>query len=220
MTGDRFEEFVDEIDGVRWRVDLDFLSSRWRCIWGEGCQGILAEPAEELQQGCCSVGAELLDEDESRLIAALAATLDEERFQYADHARRHGIFRDGARRHTTLVDGACIFLNRPGFSGGPGCALHLQALADGERPVDVKPSVCWQLPLKVDVDADGTRTLRRWEREDWGAGAELAWWCTDAPEARVGSVPAAEELADALGALVGPEVAVAVRRRAAARRGG
>ena len=25
---------------------------------------------------------------------------------------------------TRLVDGACIFLNRPGFEGGIGCALH------------------------------------------------------------------------------------------------
>ena len=30
---------------------------------------------------------------------------------------------EGARK-TRVVDGACVFLNRPGFSGGAGCALH------------------------------------------------------------------------------------------------
>ena len=29
---------------------------------------------------------------------------------------------------TRLVDDACIFLNRPGFAAGPGCALHLHAM--------------------------------------------------------------------------------------------
>ena len=28
---------------------------------------------------------------------------------------------------TRLVDGACVFLNRPGFPTGPGCALHQHA---------------------------------------------------------------------------------------------
>ena len=52
--------------------------------------------------------------------------------------------------HTRVVDGACIFLNRPGFAGGAGCALHLAAVDAGESPIDWKPSVCWQLPIRVD----------------------------------------------------------------------
>lgn len=215
MTGEGFEVFVDHVDGSRWQVDLDFLSSPWRCVWADGCQGILDRPAPELGLGCCSVGAELIDDDEAKLLSALAATIDEERFQFAAHARRDGVFGDEQRRRTAVVDGACIFLNRPGFAGGAGCALHLQAIADGERPIDTKPSVCWQLPLRVEPTADGSRRLRRWTRDDWGAGAELAWWCTEAPEAMVGAPPAAEELAEVLTALVGPEVAVAIRRRVA-----
>ena len=31
-------------------------------------------------------------------------------------------FSDATRTHTKLVEGACIFLNRPGFAGGAGCA--------------------------------------------------------------------------------------------------
>jgi len=213
MATAMFEEFVDPVDGTRWRVDVGFLGSNWTCIWGQGCQGILDEPAEHLGQGCCSVGAELLDEDEAMLIAALAATIDDERFEQAAYARTHGVFRDDRRTHTAVVDGACVFLNRPGFEGGAGCALHLQALVDGDRPLDVKPSVCWQLPLRIDDEPDGHRVLRRWQRGDWGPDASLAWCCTEDPEAFSGDRAAAETLADELTALVGPEVAVAIQRR-------
>jgi hypothetical protein len=132
-----------------WRFDTDFLQSNWTCIWGRGCRGIGPEPAEELGLGCCSTGADLGDEDEARNIAALAATLDPERFEHHLEASEGGIF-SNARWHTRIVDGACIFLNRPGFAGGAGCALHLAAIEAGESPIDWKPSVCWQLPIKVD----------------------------------------------------------------------
>ena len=53
---------------------------------------------------------------------------------------------EGRDARDPLVDGACIFLNRPGFPGGAGCGLHRAALEAGERPLDWKPDVCWQLP--------------------------------------------------------------------------
>jgi len=213
MVMERFEEFVDPVDGTRWTVDVGFLGSRWRCIWGEGCQGILDEPAEALGHGCCSVGTELLDVQEAMTLSALAATLDPDLFQFHAWADEHGIFEDEQRRRTITVDGACVFLNRPGFRGGAGCALHRQALRDGERPIDTKPSVCWQLPLVVEHEADGRARLRRWGRGDRGPdGATMAWCCTEGDNAQVGSKPTAEELADELRALVGPEVAVAIRQ--------
>lgn len=209
----RYEEFVDPVDGTRWRADLGFLGSRWRCRWGDGCQGILDEPSPELEQGCCSVGAELLDDDEAMLVSALAATLAPDRFEQHD-AAADGVFADDDRRHTRVVEGACIFFNRPGFAGGAGCALHLAALHDGERPMDLKPSVCWQLPMKVDTDGDGVRTLRRWARSDWGPGGDsMAWCCTEEPDCYDGDVPVAESMAAELRGLVGPEVAVEIRRR-------
>jgi hypothetical protein len=99
------------------------------------------------------------------------------------------------------VGDACIFLNRPGFPGGAGCALHRAALEAGERPLDWKPDVCWQLPLRridtVDDSGQVVSTLREWKRRDWGAGgAEFHWWCTDAPDAFVGHRPVYEELRD------------------------
>ncbi|MEZ5140762.1 MAG: hypothetical protein R2711_18915 [Acidimicrobiales bacterium] len=215
----RWEE-VDDGHGTRWRVDASFLASSWTCLWGAGCPGIGDEPAPELQQGCCSVGAELLDEDEARAIAALAATLDPATFQHHRAAAERGTVRStpSGGLATTLVDGACVFLNRPGFAGGPGCALHLGAVADGESPLDWKPSVCWQLPLRVEREPDpdgGERaTLRPWRRDDWGeGGTTMHWCCTEGERALVGDRPVIESLAAELDALLGPEVRVELRRR-------
>lgn len=222
---------VDPVDGTRWEVDLDFLGSNWTCLWGAGCPGILDEPTPELAQGCCSVGAEMLDVDEAMNVAALAATLDPERFQFHAAATAGGVFSDGSRTNTRVVEGACVFLNRPGFAGGAGCALHLAAVAEGDAPMDWKPEVCWQLPLRIERsiadDGTATATLRRWRRADWGSDGEtMAWVCTEhhaavndtghdplRPTAYVGTDRVVDSLADEIEALVGPDVAVEIRRR-------
>ena len=216
---ERFEEVVDPVDGTRWRIDVGFLESSWTCLWGNGCKGILDEPAESLMQGCCSVGAEMLDEDEAMLVAALGATLGPDQLQHHDHAQEHGFFTDETRSNTAVVDGACVFFNRPGFSGGTGCALHLAGVAAGESVLDWKPEVCWQLPLRIDRDGD-TATLRRWTRADWGSDGEtMHWCCTERPtgpgdaDAYVGDRPVLESLAEEIEALVGAEVMVEITRR-------
>jgi len=213
---------VEEIaDGdTVWRFDAAFLRSNWTCIWGRGCQGILPEPAEHLGQGCCSLGADLDGEGEAMNLSALAATLEPSRFEHHAAAQAGGVFSDGARSATRVVDGACIFLNRPGFGGGAGCALHLEALHAGESPVDWKPSVCWQLPVKVDWEpGEGdteVATLRRWQRRDWGAeGDTMAWCCTEGDRAYVGDRPVIDSLGEELEAIVGPTVFVELRRRLA-----
>lgn len=213
----------EEIDDGRtvWRFETDFLRSRWTCIWGQGCLGILPEPAEELQQGCCSVGADLGDEDEAMMISAMAAMLSPARFEHhADAVDRSttGIFSDETRLHTRVVDGACIFFNRPGFAGGVGCALHLAAVEAGESPLDWKPSVCWQLPIRIDweptEDGRETATVRRWSRADWvPEGETMAWCCTEGDRAYVGDHQVVESLAEELEDIVGEEVFVELRRR-------
>ena len=86
---------------------------------------------------------------------------------------------------TQTVDDACIFLNRPGFEHGAGCALHQAAVRRGERPLDWKPDVCWQVPIRFDEHTDdnghSTFILREWKRRDWGRAADFGWWCTDDP---------------------------------------
>lgn len=206
------EEIVD--GDVTWRFDREFLTSRWTCIWGRGCLGIHDQPTPELGEGCCSIGADLADEDEAMLISALAATIDPSRWQHHEHA----VFKDGTRTATNVVDGACVFFNRPGFPGGAGCALHLEALAAGESPMEWKPAVCWQLPLRVAYHPDGDdreiATMRRWTRGDWGDdGTTMAWCCTEGELAYVGDRPVVESLGAEIEAIVGTAVYVELRRR-------
>lgn len=215
---DSAEEIVD--GDITWRFDVDFLQSRWTCIFGRGCLGIGAEPEEHLGRGCCSLGADLDGDDEARLLSAMAAMLESNRFQHHDDAAAQGIFADDRRSATRVVDGACIFLNRPDFEGGAGCALHLAALDAGESPIDWKPSVCWQLPIKVtwepgDDDTE-VATVRRWTRADWGPdGATMAWCCTEGDRAYVGDERVIDSLSDELEAVVGTAVHVELRRRLA-----
>jgi hypothetical protein len=214
-VGDGYEQ-VDDGD-TTWRFERTFLRSSWRCIWGRGCLGIGAEPAPDLALGCCSLGADL-DDDEAPTISALAATLGPERFEHHAEAAAAGVFADETRRATRVVDGACVFLNRPGFPGGAGCALHLAAVDAGESPVDWKPSVCWQLPLRVEfATGEGdteVATVRGWTRADWGAeGVTMAWCCTEGDLAYGGDRPVVDSLADELEAIAGRAVYVELRRR-------
>lgn len=206
---------------VEWRIDRTFVTSNWTCLWGRGCLGILEHPAPELQQGCCSVGAHLDGDEEAATVGSLAATLDPARFQFHAEAAAGGIYASDERRYTRVVEGACIFLNRPGFPGGQGCALHLAALDDDESPMDWKPSVCWQLPIKVDWEPTDERgavreraTLRAWSRSDWGDdGDPMHWCCTEGELAYIGDRPVVDSLAPELERVVGAEVFVELRRR-------
>jgi hypothetical protein len=200
----------DDPDELRtWVFDVTFLLSSWQCIYGRGCQGVLTGPAPELAQGCCSYGAHFTDSADVARVKAAARTLTADDWQYAAAGRRGVVHRqaDGTRT-TRLVDDACIFLNRPGFPGGPGCALHRAALARRQEPLELKPDVCWQLPLRREdtVGADGrvTSTITQWNREHWGEGGEeFHWWCTEAPEAFTGSRRVYQTMRPELTAMVG-----------------
>ncbi|HET6793568.1 MAG TPA: hypothetical protein VFH45_03955, partial [Acidimicrobiales bacterium] len=195
-----------------WLFDVTFLTSRWTCIFGRGCQGVLREPAPEMEQGCCSYGAHFTDDDDVARVEEAAGRLSADQWQYMARARRTGTTRrSGGATVTRIADGACIFLNRPGFPGGSGCALHRAALERGERPMDLKPDVCWQLPLRREdlVHGDGhvLSTVGEWGRRNWGQGGrEFAWWCTEAPEAFTGARPVYRAMAEELEAMVGPAV--------------
>jgi hypothetical protein len=81
----------------------------------------------------------------------------------------------------------------------------------GVPHLELKPDVCWQLSLRREdeVADDGyvTSVIRQWDRRDWGAGgAEFHWWCTEAPDAFVGTKPVYEELGPELVALSGRKI--------------
>jgi len=209
----------EEIDAGEtvWRFDRDFLASNWTCIWGKGCKGINAT-ADTLGHGCCSLGAELDGIDEARDLSAAAATIPAHLFQFHAEANSGSVFADESYSATRVVDGACIFHNRNGFAGGEGCALHLAAEYFDESPTDWKPSVCWQLPIKVDwemrEDNVEVATVRRWSRADWGDhGTKMAWCCTEGTDAYVGETSVLDSLGDELSEIVGAEVFVQLRNR-------
>ncbi len=202
----------DDDDGTTWLFDVTFLASNWSCIFGCGCKGVLTEDTTELGQGCCSYGAHFADEADLERVRFVAETLDSSTWVHRDATLEAGgaFVEDDGATTTRIVDDACCFLN-PASPGDPGgCALHLAALERSERPMDLKPEVCWQVPLRlvttVDESGRDTYTLREWRRADWGdAGDDFAWWCTDSPDAFVGSRRVVDSLADEIRELIGDE---------------
>ena len=194
--------FDDPGEHRTWVFDATYLRSNYTCIYGCGCKGILDQPAPELHLGCCSYGANFADADDIANLRRHADRLTPEQWQFhRTGTSKKGYLTDGEpdgddtpTTVTRLVDDACIFLNRVGFDGGVGCALHIAALEAGERPMDWKPSVCWQVPIRLEHSTDEsghvTSRLREWKRRDWGEGGdEFGWWCTEEPDAFVGAEP-------------------------------
>lgn len=197
----------------RWQCDITFLASSWECIFGNGCQGVLTEPAPELHQGCCSYGAHASDKKDRDHVERVAKRLTADEWQFRKKGKERGVWAKVGKSEwrTRLVDDACIFLNRPGFATGPGCALHVHAVNQNVHFSKTKPTVCWQLPLHAEENEqdDGSTTivLSEFARDGWGEGGqEFAWWCTEAPEAFIGSTRVYQSMESELRAMMGDEV--------------
>jgi hypothetical protein len=205
-----FVEFEDPADATQvFRCDLTWLTSRWTCIFGSGCQGIYADSPDT---GCCTLGAHFSDgekkdgEDETR-VARWVDKLDDSLWEKRSLAltksgrltRKGWVEKDDEdERKTRVAGGACIFSNSPGFPGGYGCALHHLAVREKVHFVETKPDVCWQLPLRRqfrEVErTDGTAytevSIGEYERGGWGPGGhDFDWYCTGNTEAHVGLEP-------------------------------
>ncbi|WP_431883880.1 hypothetical protein [Micromonospora gifhornensis] len=210
-------EFVDPADERHVvRADLTWLLSRWTCIFGQGCHGIIAGRAAD---GCCSHGAFFTDSDDEKRVRAAVKRLTPATWQHFRRGFKNWTENDTvdgknpARRTATRdAEGPCVFLNDADFPGGGGCALHAQALRDGAHPLEYKPDVCWQLPIRRDQDwvkrPDNTKvlvsTLAEFDRRGWGAGGhDLDWWCTSSTDAHVGTEPMYLSYGPELTALIG-----------------
>ncbi|MEV0728877.1 hypothetical protein [Polymorphospora sp. NPDC050346] len=210
-------EFFDPADPKHLvRADLTWLLSRWTCVFGKACHGIIAGREAD---GCCSHGAFFTDSDDEKRVRKAAKRLSPQTWQhyrrgFDNYTEMDTV--DGenpARRTATQGDeGPCVFHNDAEFPGGGGCALHAQALRDGVHPLEYKPDVCWQLPVRRDHEwtkrPDGSRvlvsTLTEFDRRGWGAGGhDLDWWCTSSPEAHVGTEPMYVSYQPELTALIG-----------------
>jgi hypothetical protein len=211
-------EFTDPANGEHVvRADLTWLLSRWSCIFGAGCHGIVEGRADT---GCCSHGAFFTDKDDEKRVRSYVKKLTPQTWQHYVRGFENWTAMDTIddnepdelSRRTARVDGACIFHNREGFEGGSGCALHALALADGQHPLETKPDVCWQLPVRRLEDwktrQDDTQvlltTLTEYDRRGWGPGGhDLNWWCTSSPEAHGASDPVYVSYGPELTALIG-----------------
>lgn len=201
------------------RADLTWLTSHWHCTFGAGCPGIVGDPAH----GCCSFGAHFTDADDIARVRRAAERLTPETWQHHGATWLEPVDPDPADDDddadpeenafaTVVRDGACVFLNRPGFPAGPGCALHALAVREGRSFVTTKPDVCWQLPIKRgyrEVDpGDGDTYLEvsigEYTRANWGAGGhDLTWFCTSNTDAHTAAEPVWRSCADELIELVG-----------------
>ncbi|CAA9306664.1 MAG: FIG01122970: hypothetical protein [uncultured Friedmanniella sp.] len=216
-----FVDFPDPADDDQvFHCDLTWLTSRWRCIFGEGCRGIYADRPTD---GCCTLGAHFADAQDEARVAAAASRLTPVLWQLHASAGSQGWAEpesadavaegDSRGRKTRVVAGACIFLNRPGFAGGQGCALHKLAEHEGRSIIETKPDVCWQLPLRrqfrtVTRTDDTTYTevaIGEYGRDGWGPGGQdLDWYCSSNSEAHIGTEPVYRSSRDELVALMGP----------------
>jgi hypothetical protein len=200
-----FVEFVDPADADQvFRCDLTWLTSSYTCIFGAGCRGIYQESPDT---GCCTLGAHFADKADEKRVAAYVEQLTPELWQLrpdkttikrSDWVETE---EDGARKTPVVeVDGqsACIFHNRADFHLGAGCALHALALEQGRHPLETKPDVCWQLPIRrtfrtverQDDTSYSEVTIGEYDRRGWGPGGhDLDWYCSGNTEAHVAVEP-------------------------------
>jgi len=199
-----YVEFVNPDDESEvMRCDLTWLTSNYMCIFGQGCQGIYKDAPDT---GCCTLGAHFADKADEKRVKKFVAQLDEDLWQFhPGRPVRKGdwieVDDDGERKTQTIeVDGqsACIFHNRTDFHSGAGCALHALALQQGRNPLETKPDVCWQLPIRRkfrEVERqDGTTyteiSIGEYDRRGWGPGGhDLDWYCSGNTEAHVAVEP-------------------------------
>jgi hypothetical protein len=198
-------EFVDPADESQvMRCDLTWLTSSYMCIFGQGCPGIYKESPDT---GCCTLGAHFADKDDEKRVASYVAQLDDEHWQFRPDRgkvrKKDWIETDdeGERKTRTIEhDGqsACIFHNRADFHSGAGCALHSLALTQGREPLETKPDVCWQLPIRRTFRnvkrQDGSSytevSIGEYDRRGWGPGGhDLDWYCSGNTEAHVAVEP-------------------------------
>jgi hypothetical protein len=204
-------EFVDPANPAHLiKADLTWLTSRWSCIFGQGCQGI---DAGRPDAGCCVHGAHFSEKKDRKRVATWVEKLTPETWEHHKSGVKKGWteIEDGAEK-TRVVKGACIFHNSVDFEGGYGCALHHLANAEGVSFIETKPEVCWQLPVRRSYEnrkiEDGTEylviVLAEYQRRDWGAGGnDFHWYCTANTDAHVGLEPVFVSSHDEIVALIG-----------------
>ena len=217
-----FAEFADPADPDQvFRCDLTWLTSRWTCIFGQGCPGIYADRPDD---GCCTLGAHFADADDERRVGKAVRQLTPAQWQYraggppARLGRVRGPARVGAgreagpqdpdrRRRLHLPQPARVRRRHRLRAAPAGPATRAASCRE------TKPDVCWQLPIRrqyrtvtrTDETTYTEVTIGEYGRDGWGpGGADLDWYCTANTEAHHGRQPVYLSSAAELTALMGP----------------
>lgn len=201
-----YMEFVH--DGKNYRANLSWLLSNWKCIFGEGCPGHFGEKDKTYAPdiACCSLGfwvddqkdidkvesyiGQLTDEDWDSELRKVVEEKGDWKIVYKDDDKDKSI-------KSRVHDGGCVFANRSnGSAGKPGCAFHHLADRIGKHFTEVKPTVCWTVPLHTYNDEDDVIVIDAWDADEWGGANSdgthdkwMKWWCVDTPDAYVGTEP-------------------------------
>jgi hypothetical protein len=213
-------EFTDPNDDSEiFKCDLTWLTSNWSCIYGSGCKGVFAD---QPNAGCCTEGAMYSDAADEAKVMEIAKKLTPDMWQFFDEAHSNAgkgkktslniseVDEDNERK-TRTVNGSCIFLNRKGEFPTFGCVLHHFAEQNNLKSLEVKPDVCWQLPIRRSFEKRevGEReysvtVIGEYERLAWGDGGEdFDWYCSSDSDAHVGTQPVYLSNAAELKALMG-----------------
>jgi hypothetical protein len=162
--------------GDEYILDVVALTSNYRCIYGEGCQGTTPPsgegdgqhlPADKSVTGCCRTAvryrratAEVTDEtaaaeDSPRRVQPYVDALRPDEAQHYDEIAAGRWYReevDGDGRWkaaSTTVEGNCVFLNTEMDNGRTGCALYHLAGRLGLDPRETRPFACHTTPLEL-----------------------------------------------------------------------
>ena len=170
-----FVEFADPGDGdTVFRCDLTWLTSRWTCIFGRAARASTPTGPTTAAARSARTSPTPTTRSGSRKAVAPAerrpvAVQEGRRRRAAGSSWRTPTPWPRARspaRKTRVVDGACIFLNRPGFAGRRRAARCTCWPSTRDASfVETKPDVCWQLPLRRQF-----RTVTRSRRDDLHRG--------------------------------------------------
>ncbi|WP_182379048.1 hypothetical protein [Nocardioides sp. WS12] len=196
-----FQNPADETEVLR--CDLTWLTSNFTCIFGSGCAGIYADSPDV---GCCTLGAHFADKEDEERVAGFVEQLTPEQWQHHPGRpvkRKDWVEKDDdgerkTRAHKVDGQNSCVFANRENFHAGAGCALHGLALDQGRNPLETKPDVCWQLPIRrtfreverMDGSSYTEVCITEYDRIGWGPGGhDLDWYCSGNTEAHVGMEP-------------------------------
>lgn len=190
----------------QFRINVSFMLSNYRCIYGCGCPGLLNHHAQP-DIACCELGVRFMDDDDFAHVSAMVDQLTPEDCDNLDHVRTRGWYKlKGKRPYETKILGAgCIFANRTGGPADkPGCAFHHLAGRLGVHPSETKPFICWTIPLNfsdeepIEPDGPSTTIVSAFTADAWGGTADeeepdgrghMGYWCVDTPDAYSGAEP-------------------------------